>query len=399
MQENEIIYKVSEINTEIKNALSGLNNIWVEGEVSGFKQSQQNHLYFDLKDENSIISCVFFKWYAKNTDFEIKNGLLVKVFGDVTIYDKQSKYQLNIKKIIPLKIGQLQIEFEKLKKKLMAEGLFDEKRKKQIPKFPKTVGVITSLYGAAVRDIISIIKRRAPHINIMIYPVKVQGEGAKKEISDAIKEINEKFKEIDVLLVGRGGGSMEDLWAFNEEIVARAIAQSKIPIISCVGHQTDFTIADFVADLRAPTPSAAAEIVAQNVFDVINHIKQLEKRLLLTLKIIYQRIYIKCTRFINSRFYKNPYTLIEKHVLYLDNFYTEMIENIDKKLERYSNLLQNLNARIKNLDPKLPSKKGYVISKKGNSIIKSISQIKEGDSIEIVYIDGNASTLVKEITK
>ncbi|MCX7905516.1 MAG: exodeoxyribonuclease VII large subunit, partial [Elusimicrobiales bacterium] len=301
MEEIIPIYSVSQLSYEIKNLLRNVfGEIWVEGEISGFKTSSIGHLYFDLKDEKAVISCVLFKWSIKDIEFELKDGLHVKVLAELTSFEKQSKYQLIIKKIIPLTIGKLYLEFEKLKKKLQEEGLFDQKRKKSIPPFPKYVGVITSLHGAAIRDIISIIKRRAPHINIIIYPVKVQGEGAKEEISHAIKDINENLPFIEVILLGRGGGSIEDLWAFNEEIVARAIASSKIPIISCVGHEIDFTISDFVADLRAPTPSAAAEIVAKNSEDLIKHIKQLEKRLISTLKIVYHRIFSKFSIFINS---------------------------------------------------------------------------------------------------
>ncbi len=399
MEDAEIVYKVTELNAEIKNILkSAFNNIWVEGEVSGFKKSSSEHFYFDLKDENSLISCVLFKWSAQK-DLNIENGTLVKVLADISTFDKQSKYQLIVKKIIPITVGKLQIEFEKLKKKLESEGLFDDSRKKKIPPFPKNVGVITSIYGAAVKDIISIIKRRAPHINIIIYPVKVQGEGAKEEISNAIKEINEKLSDIDVLLVGRGGGSMEDLWAFNEEIVARAIANSKIPVISCVGHQTDFTIADFVADLRAPTPSAAAEIVAKNAEDLITHIKQIEKRLLSALKIIYHRIFQRFSVFVNSRIYKNTFSLIENKVLSLDNLYERTINAIDDKISFFSNKLENLNGRLKNLDPKTPTKKGYAIATIKNKTVKKSSELKEGDEIKLIFSEGSADADIKKIYK
>lgn len=397
MEEADIVYKVTELNAEIKNILkSAFNNIWVEGEVSGFKKSSSEHFYFDLKDENSLISCVLFKWSAQK-DLNIENGTLVKVLADISTFDKQSKYQLIVKKIIPITVGKLQIEFEKLKKKLESEGLFDDSRKKKIPPFPKNVGVITSLYGAAVKDIISIIKRRAPHINIIIYPVKVQGEGAKEEISKAIKEINEKMPQIEVLLVGRGGGSMEDLWAFNEEMVARAIANSKIPVISCVGHQTDFTIADFVADLRAPTPSAAAEIVAKNAEDLITHIKQIEKRLLSALKIIYHRIFQRFSVFINSRIYKNTFSLMENKVLSLDNLYERMIKATRDKISFFLNKSENLNGRLKNLDPKIPTKKGYAIATIKNKTVKKSSQLKEGDEIKLIFCEGSADADIKKI--
>ena len=398
MKEKEIIYKVSELNFEIKNLLkNSFNQVWVEGEISGFKKSSLNHFYFDLKDENSIIACVIFKWFQNEINFDIRDGILVRVLAEVGTFERQSKYQLIIKKIIPLSLGKLQIEFEKLKKKLEAEGLFDEKRKKPIPPFPQNVGVVTSLYGAAVRDIISIIKRRAPNINLIIYPVMVQGEKAALEISNAIKEINEKLPYIDVLLVGRGGGSIEDLWAFNEEIVARAIANSRIPVISCVGHQTDFTISDFVADLRVPTPSAAAELVSKNASDLIIHIKQIEKRLISALKIIYQRLFQRFSIFINSGVYKNPLVLIENRAMIVDEMVEKMLRFMDDKLKNRENLFINLKGRIKNLDPKIPTKKGYAIATKNKKTIKKASELKEGDDINIIFSSGSTDATVKKI--
>ena len=396
MEDLEVVYTVTQLNLEIKNILrSSFPNIKVIGEVSGFKRSSLDHIYFDLKDENSIIGCVLFKWDQKRINFEIKDGILVKVVAELTTYDKQSKYQLVIKNILPLKEGDLWQKFEELKKKLQAEGLFDPQRKRPIPKYPSYVGVVTSLYGAAVHDIVSIIKRRAPHINIIIYPVKVQGEDAKYEIANAIKEINENLSFIDVLLVGRGGGSLEDLWAFNEEIVARAIASSKIPIISCVGHETDFTIADFVADLRAATPSAAAETVSNEYYNLIETIKTLEKRLILGLKLTYQRIYQKFSIFVNSYFYRKPFILIEDKILSFDESFTKMNELIEKKLKDTINLFENLNSRLKNLNPFLPTKKGYAILSKKDKIIKSVNDVEEGDEVDIKLSDGIIETIVK----
>jgi exodeoxyribonuclease VII large subunit len=396
MEDLEVVYTITQLNLEIKNILrSSFPNIKVIGEVSGFKRSSLDHIYFDLKDENSIIGCVLFKWDQKNINTELKNGMLVKVSAELTTYEKQSKYQLVIKNILPLKEGDLWQKFEELKKKLQAEGLFDPQRKRPIPKYPSYVGIVTSLYGAAVHDIVSIIKRRAPHINIIIYPVKVQGEDAKYEIASAIKEINENLSFIDVLLVGRGGGSLEDLWAFNEEIVARAIASSKIPIISCVGHETDFTIADFVADLRAATPSAAAETVSNEYYNLIETIKTLEKRLILGLKLTYQRIYQKFSIFINSYFYRKPFILIEDKILSFDESFTKMNELIEKKLKDTINLFENLNLRLKNLNPFLPTKKGYAILSKKDKIIKSVNDVEKGDEVDIKLSDGIIETIVK----
>lgn len=402
MEEVQRVYKVSELNADIKEILRfHFSDIWVEGEVSGFKISSVGHWHFDLKDENSIISCVVFRWVVNNDTslVELKDGIYIRVLAELTTFDRQSKYQLVVKKIIPLSIGELYIKFERLKKKLEAEGLFDPKRKRKIPPFPSYVGVVTSLHGAAVRDIISVIKRRAPHINIIIYPVKVQGEDAKDEIANAIKELNENLPYIDVLLVGRGGGSIEDLWAFNEEIVARAIANSKIPVISCVGHQTDFTIADFVSDLRAPTPSAAAEIVSKNAQDVITYLKQLEKRLISSLKIMYHRIKSRFFIFINSRVYRNPFSIIESKSILLDELTEGLFSNIDEKIKSISNKLENLSARLKNLNPILPTRKGYAIVKKMDRIVKSIKDVEEGDLIDLTLSDGIINSQVNRVVK
>jgi len=397
MEEIIPVFKVSELNKLIKENLENLfPDIWVEGEISGFKQSSLGHIYFDLKDENSIISCVVWKWFLHKFKFNIENGLFIRVRASITIYEKQSKYQLQVKDILPLKIGELQLAFEQLKEKLKKEGLFDEKRKKKIPKFPSKIAIVTSLHGAAIRDILSILKRRFANLHILIYPVKVQGEGAKEEISNAIYELNKKFNDIDVILVGRGGGSMEDLWAFNEEVVARAIAESKIPIISCVGHETDFTIADFVADLRAPTPSAAAELVVSNKEDLIKHLFQIEKRLIQSLKIRYEKMAGKFLKFINSRFFKDPFSLIEKYIRGFDENYENLYIAMDNKIKEKEQKLKLSSEKLKNLNPNFPLKKGYSIIKKGGKIIRRSTDINIGDLVELNFDDGKAQSEIKK---
>lgn len=392
------IFKVSELNKGIKELLeNSFNEIWVEGEISGLKESSLGHVYFDLKDENSLISCVFFKWAVSKCKFKVENGLLVKVRAIVTIYDKQSKYQLQIRELISLSAGPLQLAFEQLKEKLKKEGLFDESRKRKIPSFPAKIAVVTSPTGAAIRDILSILKRRCPNMNILLYPVKVQGEGSAEEIAMAIKELNENFDDIEVMLVGRGGGSMEDLWAFNEEIVARAIASSKIPVISCVGHETDFTIADFVADLRAPTPSAAAELVAANNEDVLRHLVQIEKRLLQSLRINYEKMLSRFLHFVDSRFFKNPYSLIEDKAIFIDNLCDRLWRAVDIKREKIYSKLKLQSEKLKNLSPYFPLKKGYSLVKKGDLAIRDSSQLSIGDELTIVFNKGEAMTEVKKI--
>lgn len=390
------VYSVTELNLNIKHLLeTTFGEIWVEGEISGFKKSSLGHIYFDLKDSDSIISCVIYKGFATSMNFEPENGLLVKLRALVTTYNKQSKYQLNVREMIPLKIGPLQIAFEKLKKKLEAEGLFDASRKKPIPKLPRKIGIVTSLYGAAIKDILSILERRYANLNILIFPVKVQGEGAKEEIAEAIYILNKNFNDIDVLLVGRGGGSMEDLWAFNEEIVARAIANSKIPIISCVGHETDFTISDFVADMRAPTPSAAAELVVQNKEELKKHLVGLETRLIQGLKIFYEHLKGKFLRLATNRIFRNPEVLLINLIQRLDELNESMSEEINFKIKFFSEKLKYETEKLNNLSPYFPLSKGYALVRRADkSVVKDASVLVEGELLALQFKKGKAETKV-----
>lgn len=258
------IFTVSELTSIVKNVLEdAFPSIWVQGEISNLK-NYGNHLFFTLKDENAQIRAVLFRGYTNSLKFNPKDGMSVIVRGTLSLYQARGEFQLIANYIEPLGIGLLKLAYEELKEKLAKKGYFDEERKKKLPFLPQRIAIITSPKGAVIRDILNILKRRYYNLHIIIVPVKVQGEGAKEEIANAIKFVNDKFIDtIEVIILARGGGSLEDLWAFNEEIVADAIYHSKIPIISAIGHETDFTIADFVADLRAPTPSAAAELVVQ----------------------------------------------------------------------------------------------------------------------------------------
>ncbi|OGR84817.1 MAG: hypothetical protein A2901_06365, partial [Elusimicrobia bacterium RIFCSPLOWO2_01_FULL_54_10] len=260
------IFTVSEFNRTVKDELEErFGDVWIEGEISNFRGvASSGHCYFCLKDADAQIDIVAFRGVMSSLKFKLEEGLQILVLGRASLYPQRGRFQVVASYIEPKGAGALQLAFEQLKKKLEAEGLFDPARKKHIPLLPQKIGIVTSPTGAAVRDILTVIDRRFANVEILIYPAKVQGEGAKEEISQGIAYLNENHPDLDVLLVGRGGGSIEDLWAFNEEMVARAIAASQIPIISCAGHEIDFTIADFVADLRAPTPSAAAELVVKN---------------------------------------------------------------------------------------------------------------------------------------
>jgi len=391
------VYTVSELNQSIKFLLDTTYGVlWVEGEISGFKVSSLGHMYFDLKDADSLVSCVIYKGFASNMDFEPENGLLVKVRASVTIYAKQSKYQLSVKELIPMKMGPLQIAFEQLKKKLEAEGLFSSARKRPLPKLPQKIGIVTSMQGAAIRDILSILKRRYANLHIIIVPVKVQGPGAKDEIAGAIKTLNVNFKDMDVLLVGRGGGSMEDLWAFNEEIVARAIAGSRIPVISCVGHETDFTIADFVADLRAPTPSAAAELVVQNKEELVRHIRQLNTRLVQSLRIFYEHLKGRFTGLADSRMFRNPELMLEARLRRVDEASEALFSGAERRIRLFDDKLRLAGAKLGALNPEFPLTKGYAIVTlaDGKTVVKDAGALKRGQVLSIKFKKGLAETEV-----
>ena len=393
---SEKIYTVSELSQGIKYLLeSSFREVWVEGEISGLKVSSLGHTYFDLKDANSNISGVLFRGHAANLKFDLQNGLLVRVRGNITTYDKQSKYQLMAKEVVPAGIGPLQLAFEQLKKKLQSEGLFDQARKRPIPALPQKIAVVTSPTGAAIRDILSILKRRYANMHIIVAPVKVQGQGSKEEIAQAIKDLNEGFPDIDVLLVGRGGGSMEDLWAFNEEIVARAIAGSKIPVISCVGHETDFTIADFVADLRAPTPSAAAELVVKSKVELAANIAGLERRLLQSLRIYYENLQGKFHRLVSSRPMVNPMVLLERPIRRLDDALEGLFYASAEKVRHAGERLTLQTEKLKALSPLFPLKKGYAIVKDARGkAVKTAASLAPGDRLSLQFAEGRADAEV-----
>jgi exodeoxyribonuclease VII large subunit len=390
------IYTVSELSQGIKYLLeTNFRELWVEGEISGLKVSSLGHTYFDLKDANSNISGVMFRGFAQGLKFDLQNGLLVRVRGNITTYDKQSKYQLMAKEIQPAGIGPLQLAFEQLKKKLAAEGLFDPSRKRPIPALPQKIAVVTSPTGAAIRDILSILKRRYANMHIIVAPVKVQGAGSAEEIANAVIDLNENFPDIDVMLVGRGGGSMEDLWSFNEEIVARAIANSKIPVISCVGHETDFTIADFVADLRAATPSAAAELVVKSKVELAAQIAGLERRLLQSLRIYYENLQGKFHRLVSSRPMQNPLVLLERPLRRLDDAVEGLVSASADRLRRAGEKLNLQSEKLKALSPLFPLKKGYAIVKDaGGKAVKTAASLNPGDRLNLQFAEGRAEAEV-----
>ena len=388
---------VTQLNSYIKEKIAGdefLNTVYIKGEISNFKHHYTGHMYFTLKDEKSLIKCIMFKTYTTHLDFTPKDGMKVLILGTVSVFERDGVYQIYCKAMQEDGLGSLYTAYEKLKENLEKEGLFDKSHKKDIPMMPKTIGVLTSQTGSVIRDIINVSTRRNPNVNIKLLPVPVQGEGAGLKIAEALKIMNNKDLA-DVIIIARGGGSLEDLWPFNEEVVARAIYESKIPVISAVGHETDFTIADFVADLRAPTPSAAAELavpdVAQISLNIDKYINRLRIALMKKLEIMRLR-YEKC---ITSRAFKNPYEKIENNYIKLDNYIKVLQNGISNKYKDNKNKFINIISRIDSLSPLKTLSRGYTITQKDKKVIKSVQALKKDDNIEIKFVDGTVKAVIK----
>ena len=387
---------VTQLNKYLKDRFDedeNLNAILVKGEISNFKNHYTGHLYFTLKDENSLIKCIMFKSYAEKLNFKPKDGMKVMVFGTVSVFERDGVYQIYVKSMMEDGIGDLHEQFEQLKAKLEKEGLFEQTHKKAIPLYPKVVGVLTSQTGAVIRDIINVSTRRNPNVYIKLLPVPVQGPGAAEQIADKIRIMNEK-KLADVLIIGRGGGSLEDLWPFNEEIVARAIYDSEIPIISAVGHETDFTIADFVADLRAPTPSAAAELAVPDIFEVKQKIINYQNRSKLALKKKIEIMKLRFEKVMKSRVFTDPMRKIMDDSIILDD-YMKRLENAMKEIKTENkNKYIELVTKLDSINPLKTLIRGYSLTEKDGQIIKKASQIDKGDIITIKFSDGEKNAEV-----
>ena len=381
---------VTQLNKYLKDRFDedeNLNAILVKGEISNFKNHYTGHLYFTLKDENSLIKCIMFKSYAEKLTFTPKDGMKVMVFGTVSVFERDGVYQIYAKSMMEDGIGDLHEQFEQLKAKLEKEGLFEQSHKKIIPLYPNVIGVLTSQTGAVIRDIINVSTRRNPNVYIRLLPVPVQGPGAAEQIADKIRIMNEK-KLADVLIIGRGGGSLEDLWPFNEEIVARAIYDSEIPIISAVGHETDFTIADFVADLRAPTPSAAAELAVPDIFEVKQKIINYQDRSKLALKKKIEIMKLRFEKIMKSRIFTDPMRKVMDNSIILDD-YMKRLENAMKEIKtEKKNKYTELVTKLDSISPLKTLIRGYSLTEKDGKIIKRATQIDKGDIITIKFSDG-----------
>ena len=393
---------------------NNLNLIYLKGEISNFKNHTRGHLYFTLKDENSRINAVMFSTNASKLKFMPQDGMKVLVTGKISVYEATGGYQIYVSDMVEDGIGNLYIAYEQLKKKLELEGLFDQEKKKPIPKMPKTIGIITAPTGAAIKDILSTIKRRWPIAKTILFPSLVQGAEAS---SDIIRNIElTKNYDLDVLIIGRGGGSIEDLWCFNDEGVARAIYDLDVPVISAVGHEIDFTISDFVADLRAPTPTGAAEMAVPNMADVMNYLNQIQIRTNTAISSIIRKRKDLLDSLMQSPIIKNPISIYEIKEQKFDNIYERLIMSYQKIVEKnkYSldtytkelkiNILSyldknkftytNLLSKLEVLNPLLTLKRGYSIIKKDNDVVSSKNKLNKGDKIEIELQDGSVDATV-----
>ena len=376
MPKEKQVLKVSELTKDIKLILeNSFGVVWVEGEVSNLRRPSSGHIYFTLKDEFSQIRCVLFRQQSLGIKFQLKDGLKIVVFVRLSVYERDGSYQLYINLVEPKGKGSLQLAYEQLKERLSKEGLFDAANKKPLPFLPQTVGIITSPTGAVIRDMIHVLGQRFENFKLILYPVKVQGKGAKEDMVEAVEYFNSN-KNVDVIILARGGGSIEDLWAFNEEIVARAIYQSQIPIVSAVGHETDFTIADFVSDVRAPTPSRAAELVIPQKKDLYQRIKD----------------YIKDLN-------RNLRDFIPQQQQRLDGLMDSLGRNLEIILKEKKRQLELEISKFQGLNPLSILSRGYSIASKlpSQGILKSTELLKVGDHINTRLHKGSFSSVVEEI--
>lgn len=374
-----------------------LKCIFIKGEISNCKYHSTGHIYFSIKDENSILNAIMFSTNAKKLTFTPNDGMKVLITGRISVYEAAGRYQIYVEEMIEDGVGNLYAEFEKLKKKLETKGLFDSNHKKDIPKMPSKVGVITASTGAAIRDIVSTIKRRFPICEIYLFPSLVQGENASKDLVNKLLQADNYG--VDVIIIGRGGGSIEDLWAFNDEELANTIYNAKTPIISAVGHEVDFTICDFVSDLRAPTPTGAAELAVPNMSDIMINLEHLKIRLneSLNKKIDYNKLLLNNLK--NSFVLKNPMLLYENKKQNIDLYFEKLNNMMNYRLERSNTKFSNLINKLELLNPLSVLSKGYSVTYKDDKVIKDASKLKKNDSVTIRLYNGLFEAKVEEIKK
>ena len=401
MQEQPKAYAVSAITRMIKSQLEeSFNNIWVEGEISGYLHHSSGHRYLSLKDDKAVIKVTIWRSVGAKLKIEPENGQKVLIFGDVAVYEKGGSYQLNCRKIVPVGVGELELAFRQLHEKLTKEGIFDDSHKKAIPPFPKKIGIVTSPTGAAIRDIIQIARRRNDSVELVIYPATVQGDGGELTIAKGINYFNEQ-DDIDIIITGRGGGSLEDLWNFNTEEVVRAIYDSRIPVISAVGHEIDTTIADYVSDLRAPTPSAAAELAVWSKEEFSAQVNGFVYQQTMQIQNMVENAKDYLSSLLDRPVFKRPLDLVQQRQQFLDSSVRLLHSAGKKTFDFHKNRLSLAVARIDSLSPLKILARGYSVTRgeKDGLVMNSVKNVTSGDSIETIVTDGSIISTVTELRK
>jgi exodeoxyribonuclease VII large subunit len=390
------ILSVSELTRAIKSVLEeGFENIVVQGEISNFKRHTSGHFYFTLKDANAQLSAVMWRGRNSALSFTPQDGMKVIAQGNITLYEARGNYQLDCYELQPAGRGELQLAYEQLKQQLANEGLFDSERKKNIPLFPERIGIVTSPTGAALQDMLNVLARRFPCIEIILYPVRVQGSGAAEEIAQAIRDFN-ALQNIDVMVIGRGGGSLEDLWAFNEEIVARAIVDSAIPVVSAVGHEIDFSISDFVADLRAPTPSAAAELIVPNSNDLREEVKKNISSMRNAMNDMIRTNKERIQSLVQSYSFRRPFDAIRQYFQRIDEMQATLQRVYEYRIKMQKQYVETLLLRLQSLNPNAVLQRGYAIVYENGKAITSAKRLKKNDEVALQFYDGRLPAKIIE---
>ena len=395
------IHSVSEVNNFIKQLLAStpiLSSIMVRGEISNFKCYASGHCYFTLKDASSALKCVMFRSRAQHLRFQPVNGLSVIASGNIAVYERDGVYQLYVDSLAPEGKGDLALAYEQLKNRLAAEGLFAKECKKALPKFPKKIGVVTSLSGAVLRDIYHVTKRRWSAVQLVLYPVQVQGEFSAKQVALAIEFFNTKYA-VDVMIVGRGGGSMEDLWSFNEEVVVRAIAASKIPIISAVGHETDFSLADFAADVRAATPSQAAELAVPDRDELKRYVVRMQRQLaqMARRELNERRLRLQACQ--KNKLLQRPELLLADRRQRLDNLINKLRQCLDENITVKNHQLSLALEKLSVLNPAKTLQRGFALVEHGGKIVTRVQEVKKGDKLQLTFSEGKVSVVAADLTR